>query len=193
MRLGGGGERAGRTGLVASLKKQDKEDDPVGDEDGEAERQQYVFDQMEAMTSEDGLQTDERMRDSIGSAGSVLLASAWADESKEVEDEGEEIVEAEEHITRVIEQIASGGTGDIGESMEEIMQLERVTVAAGQLSVVPVTNALVVDLCRRMQRCWISTIGYRVQQAPRQFVVCDKYRSFVINVYGGSRDPIPNK
>ena len=40
MRLGGGGEGAGRTGLVASLKKRDKEDDPVGDEDGEAERQQ---------------------------------------------------------------------------------------------------------------------------------------------------------
>jgi hypothetical protein len=56
-------------------------------EPGEA-RQQYVFDQMEAMTSEDGLQADERMRDSIGSAGSVLLASAWADESEEEEDEG---------------------------------------------------------------------------------------------------------
>jgi ribonuclease HI len=186
MRLGGGGEGAGRTGLVASLEKKDKEDDPVGDDDGETERQQYVFDQMEAMTSEDGLQADERMRDSIGSAGSVLLASAWADESEEEEDEGEEIVEAEEQIARVTEQIASGGTGDRGESMEDIMQLERVTVAAGQLSVVPVTNAPVVDLCRRMQRCWISTIGYRVQQAPRQFVVCDKYRSFVINVQGGS-------
>ena len=32
------------------------------------------------------------MRDSIGSAGSVLLASVWADESEEEEDEGEEIV-----------------------------------------------------------------------------------------------------
>jgi hypothetical protein len=53
-------------------------------------RQQYVFDQMEAMTSEDGLHVDERMRDSIGSAGSELLASAWADESEEEEDEGEE-------------------------------------------------------------------------------------------------------
>jgi hypothetical protein len=74
--------------LVASLEKHDKEDDPVGDEDGEAERREYVFDQMEAMTSEDGLQADQRMRDSIGSAGSVLLASAWADESEEEEDEG---------------------------------------------------------------------------------------------------------
>jgi hypothetical protein len=165
----------------------------VGDEDGEAERQQYVFDQMEAMTSEDGLHADERMRDSIGSAGYVLLASAWADEYEEEADEGEEIVEAEQQTARVTEQIASGDTRDRGESIEEIMQLERVTVAAGQLSVVPVTNAPVVDLCRRMHRCWISTIGYRVQQAPRQFVVCDKYRSFVINVQGGSRDPIPNK
>ena len=38
MRLGGGGEGAGRTGLVASRGRQDKEDDPVGDEDGEAKR-----------------------------------------------------------------------------------------------------------------------------------------------------------
>jgi hypothetical protein len=73
------------------------------------------------------------------------------------------------------------------------MQLERMTVASGKMSVVPVTNASVVDICRRMQWCWISTIGYRVQQASRQFVVCDKYRSFVINVQGGSRDPTPNK
>jgi hypothetical protein len=58
------------------------------------------------------------------------------------------------------------------------------------------------DLRHEMQICWLDlddveqailTIGYRVQQAPRQFVVCDKYRSFVINVQGGSRDPIPNK
>ena len=153
----------------------------------------HVFDQMEAMTSEDGLHVDQRMRDSIGSAGSVLLASAWVDESEEENDEGEEIVEAEEHIARVIEHIASGSTGDRVESMEEIMQLERVTVAAGTISVALVTDALVVDICRRMQWCWISTIGYRVQQASRQFVVCDKYRSFVINVQGGSRDPTPNK
>jgi hypothetical protein len=76
--------------------------------------------------------------------------------------------------------------------MKEIMQLERVTVAAKTLSVEPVTDAPVVDICRRMQRCWISTIGYRVEQAPRQFVVCDKYVSFVINVQGGSRGPKPN-
>jgi hypothetical protein len=180
MRLGGGGEGAGRTGLVASLEKQDKEDDPVGGEDGEAERREYVFDQMEAMTSEDGLHADQRMRVSIGFAGSVLLASAWADESEDEEDEGEEIVEVEEHIARVIEHTASCGTGDMGESMEEIMQLERVTAAAGTMSVALVTDAPIVGLCQRMQRCWISTIGYRVQQAPRQFVVCDKYVSFVI-------------
>jgi hypothetical protein len=132
---------------------QDKEDDPVGDDEGEAKRQQYVFDEMEAMTSEDELQADERMRDNIGSARSILPASAWADEFDEEEDEGEEIVEAEEQIARVTEHIASGGTGDTVESMEEIIQLERVAVAAGQMSVVPVTNAPVVDLCRRMQRC----------------------------------------
>jgi hypothetical protein len=185
MRLGGGGEGAGRTGLVASLEKKDKEDDPVGDDDGEAERREYVFDQMEAMTSEDGLQANQRMRDSIGSAGSVLLASAWADESEEEDDEEEEIVAAEAQIVRVTEH-ASGDTSDRGESMEEIMQLERVTVAAGTMSVAPDTNAIVVGLCRRIQQRWISTVGYRVQQAPRQFVVCDKYRSFVINVQGGS-------
>ena len=92
---------------------------------------------------------------------------------------------AEAQIARVTERIASGDNSDRGESMEEIMQLERVTVAAGTMSVAPDTNAPVVGLCRRMQQCWITTIGYRVQQAPRQFVVCDKYRSFVINVQGG--------
>ena len=81
--------------------RQDQEDDPVGDEDGEAERRAYVFDQMEATMSEDELQTDERMRDNISSAGSVLRASAWADASDEEEDEGDEIVEAEEQINRV--------------------------------------------------------------------------------------------
>jgi hypothetical protein len=78
------------------------------------------------------------------------------------------------------------------ESMEEIMQLERVTVAAGTMGVAPDANASVVGLCRRMRQCWISTIGYRVKQAPRKIVVCDKYRSFVINVQGGSRGPKPN-
>ena len=103
---------------------------------------------MEVMTSEDRLQVDERMRDSIGSAGSVLLASAWADESEEEEDEGEEIVEAEEQIARVTEQIASGDKGDRDESIEEIMQLERVIVAAGTMSVAPVPDASVVDICK---------------------------------------------
>jgi hypothetical protein len=93
------------------------------------------------------------MRDSIGSAGSVLLASAWADESEEEEDEEEEIVAAEAQIARVTEQIASCDTSDKGESMEEIMQLERVTVAAGTMSVAPDTNAPVVGLCRRMRQC----------------------------------------
>ena len=52
---------------------------------------EYVFDQMEAMTSDDGLQAYQSMRDIIGSVGSVLLASAWANESEEEEDEGEEM------------------------------------------------------------------------------------------------------
>jgi hypothetical protein len=74
--------------------RQDQEDDPVGDEDGEAERRAYVFDQIEAMMSEDGLHADERVRDSISSARSVLRESAWADVSEEEEYEGEGIVEA---------------------------------------------------------------------------------------------------
>jgi hypothetical protein len=101
-------------------------------------------------------------------------------------------VEAEEQIARVIEQIASGCKGDIEESTEEIMQLERVTITAGAMSVAPVTDAPVVDICWRMRHTLIWTIGYRVEQAPRQFVVCDKYVSFVINVQGGSRGPKPN-
>jgi hypothetical protein len=60
---------------------------------------------MEAMLSEDGLQAEERMRDIISSAGSVLRELAWADETEEEEEE--EIVEAEEQIQIVTEQIAS--------------------------------------------------------------------------------------
>jgi hypothetical protein len=67
MRLGGGGEGASYTGLAVSLVRHDQEDDPVGDEDGEAERRAYVFDQMEAMVSEEGLQADKRVRESISS------------------------------------------------------------------------------------------------------------------------------
>ena len=82
----------------------------------------------------------------------MLRASAWADASEEEEDEGEEIVEVEEKIKRVTKQIASGCICDIEESMEEIMQLERVTVAAGAaaMSVAPVADAPVVDIYRRM-------------------------------------------
>ena len=62
-------------------------------------------------------------------------------------------MEAEQHIARLTEQIASCGTGDNAESMEEIIQLERVTAAAGAMDVEPVTDAPVVDICRRMQLC----------------------------------------
>jgi hypothetical protein len=88
---------------------------------------------MEAMLSEDGLQAEERMRDIISSAGSVLRASAWVDETEEEEEE--EIVEAKEQIRIVTEQIASGdGRSDSIETMEEIRQLERVTVSAGAMT-----------------------------------------------------------
>ena len=53
--------------------------------------------------SEDGLHADERVRDSISSAGSMLRESAWVDVSEEEEDEGEGIVEAKEQIKRVME------------------------------------------------------------------------------------------
>jgi hypothetical protein len=88
---------------------------------------------MEAMLSEDGLQADERMRDSTSSAGSVLQMSAWADETDSDEEE-EEIVETQKKIAKITEQIAAGDRGDNLETMEEIMQLERVTVAAGAMS-----------------------------------------------------------
>jgi hypothetical protein len=100
MRLGGNG--VGCTWVVASLVRWGEDDDPEGVEGGETERREYVFEQMEAMMSEDGLQADERMRDSISSAGSVLRASAWADES-DFEEDGEEIVEAEQPIVKVTE------------------------------------------------------------------------------------------
>jgi hypothetical protein len=52
---------------------------------------------MEAVTSEDGLHAQERMRDNISSTGSMLRESTWADVSEEEED-GEEIVEAKQQI-----------------------------------------------------------------------------------------------
>ena len=66
------------------------------------------------------------------------------------------------------------------ETMEEIMHLERVTVGAGALTIESVEDAPVAGLARRMQRCWISTIGYRIFPPPRlQFVVCDNVRYLV--------------
>ena len=107
---------------------------------------------MEAMTSECGLQADERMRDSISFVGTVLRVSAWADWSS-TEEEEEEIVEAEKRLARVTEQIALGDTYDSLETMEDIMQLERVTVAMGDLEVEIVDNAGVNGFARRMQWC----------------------------------------
>ena len=80
-------------------------DDLEGVDDSETERREYVFDHMEAMTSEDGLQADERMRDSIDSVGIVLREQIYGSESEE---DWEEIVEAGEHIVRATEHIASG-------------------------------------------------------------------------------------
>ena len=94
---------------------------------GEGRQQKGFVSRPRSQTSEDGLQADQRVRDSISSARSVLVESAWADAFEEEEDEGEEIVEAEEQIAWVTEQIVSRGTGDRGENMEEIMQLQRVT------------------------------------------------------------------
>jgi hypothetical protein len=144
MSVAGEGEGAGRFQAVAEgpvcTKRNDQpataaaqEAEPEEADAGKIERQDYVFGQMEAMLSEDGLQAEERMRDIISSAGSVLRASAWVDETEEEEEE--EIVEAEEQIRIVTEQIASGdGRSDSIETMEEIRQLERVTVSAGAMT-----------------------------------------------------------
>ena len=150
---------------------------------------------MEAMTSECGLQADERMRDSISFVGTVLRMSAWADWSS-TEEEEEEIVEAEKRLARVTEQIALGDTDDSLETMEDIMQLERVTVAMGDLEVEIVDNAGVNGFARRMQWCWISAIGYHtnlVPALPQDQRVWNNVRSYRMTVQGGSRDPIPNK
>jgi hypothetical protein len=64
----------------------------------------------------------------------------------------EEIVEAEEKIQIFTEQIASGdGRSDSIETMEEIRQLERVTVAAGAMTLENVEDAPVAALARRMR------------------------------------------
>jgi hypothetical protein len=53
--------------------------------------------------------------------------------------------------------------------MEEIRQLERVTVAAGALTIESVEDAPVARLARRMQQMLdtICTIGYRILPPPR--------------------------
>ena len=145
---------------------------------------------MEAMLSEDELQADERMRDSTSSARSVLRMSAWADETDSDEEE-EEIVETQKKIANITDQIAAGDRGDSLETMEEIMQLERVTVAAGAMSIESVENTRMDGVARRMQQCWISTIGYQTS-VPAPPLVCDNVRSDRITVQGGSRGPIPN-
>jgi hypothetical protein len=116
--------------------------------------------------------------------------SAWADETESDEEE-EEIVETQKNIAKITEQIAAGDRGDNLETMEERMQLERVTVAAGAMSIESVENTWVDGVARRMQQCWISTIGYRTSvPAPPQ--ECDNVRSDRITVQGGSRGPISN-
>ena len=77
--------------------------------------------------------------------------------------------------------------------MEEIRQLERVIVAAGDMTIENIEDAPVAALARRMRQCWISTIGYKIFSPPRQeFVVSDDVRSFRTTVQGGSRGPTPN-
>jgi hypothetical protein len=100
MRLGGGGAGTCRTWIAASLVRPGEDDDPKGAEDGETERREYVFDQMEAMMSEDGLQADERMCDSIDSVG-TMLRKIYGSESEE---DGEETMEAKEQIVRVTDR-----------------------------------------------------------------------------------------
>jgi hypothetical protein len=99
-------------------------------------------------------------------------------------------------LVGVTVQIASNDTDGILETMEEIMQLERVTVATGALAIESIENVRVSDIARRIQRCWISTIGYRitpVSVAPQDQRVWNNVRSYRITVHGGSRGPTPNK
>ena len=65
-------------------------------------------------------------------------------------------------------------------------------IIASAMSIESVDNTRVDGIARRMQQCWISTIGYRtsVTVPPQE---CDNVRSDRIAVQGGSRGPIPNK
>jgi hypothetical protein len=90
------------------------------------------------------------MRDSSSSAGSVLQTSAWADDT-ESDEEKDEIEEAEKQTAKVTKQMASGDIDDSLETMDEIMQLERVTVAAGAMSTESVDNTWVGVIARSMQ------------------------------------------
>ena len=142
---------------------------------------------------EDQTPPECRVRDPKADRRQSVL-DALLDMSSEEEEEDDEKMEAQRRIEEVTEQIAIGDRKDREdriETIEETMQLERITIAASRMSVTEVQST-VADLVPRLQQCWISTIGYRYP-APRKIIVCNEYRSFVISVQGGSSGPKPNK
>ena len=77
--------------------------------------------------------------------------------------------------------------------MEEIRQLERVTAAAGAMTLENDEDEPVAALARRLRQYWISTIGYKIFPHKTKFVVSENDGSIRITVQGGSRGPTPNK
>jgi hypothetical protein len=124
---------------------------------------------MEAMMSEDGLQSDERMRDSIDPVGTVLR-KIYGSESEE---DKEDIVGAEEQIVRVTEQIAPSDIGGSREKMEEIIDLGSVTVAAGTMRAELVTSAAVVDMSHVPAYATVLDFDDRIPNKTSTTAVCN--------------------
>ena len=136
---------------------------------------------------QDAVPADRRSREPEVGRRQSLVDALFSESEEEEEKE-----EAQKKIDRVTEQIASGDVGGSSDTMQGLHQLEQITVGAGALRVENVRNDVVSEISKKMQNCWVNTIGYRITPVPTQFVVCDSVRSFTINVQGGSRGPLPN-
>ena len=197
MRSGGGGEGAGRfrrveEGPVRSKnvekEKEVDEDNMLGELLSDLPEGFLEWD-AEALAADlqDAVPADRRSREPEVGRRQSLVDALFSESEEEEEKE-----EAQKKIDRVTEQIASGDVGGSSDTMQGLHQLEQITVGAGALRVENVRNDVVSEISKKMQNCWVNTIGYRITPVPTQFVVCDSVRSFTINVQGGSRGPLPN-
>jgi hypothetical protein len=82
----------------------------------------------------------------------MLDAVLGMSSEEEEEDNDDEKMEAQKWIEEVTGQIAIGDSNDRVETIEETMQLERITIAACRMSVTEVQSTM-ADLVPRLQQC----------------------------------------